>query len=68
MNKEEYIRLAESKWPELEALQQEGDFYAYEKRLAQVMGELGLAVLQSQLGEAPKDYRKKKAPRPPSGR
>lgn len=67
MNKEEYIKLAESKWPELEALQQEEDFYAYEKRFAQIMEDLNLALLQAHLGEAPQDYRKKKASRPPLG-
>ena len=61
MNKEEYIKLAESKWPELEALQQEEDFYAYEKRFAQIMEDLNLALLQAHLGEAPQDYRKKKS-------
>ncbi|CAN5918140.1 hypothetical protein BH24BAC1_BH24BAC1_30310 [soil metagenome] len=68
MNKEEYIKLAESKWPELEALQQEGDFYTYEKRFVEIMQELNQAVLQAHLGPAPQDYRKKKASRPPSAK
>jgi hypothetical protein len=52
----------------LEALQQEGDFYTYEKRFVEIMQELNQAVLQAHLGEAPQDYRKKKASRPPSAK
>jgi hypothetical protein len=36
MTKEEYLRLAETKWPELEQLKAAGDFYAYEKRFAEI--------------------------------
>lgn len=68
MTKEEYISLAESKWPELEMLQASGDFYAYEKRFAEIMGELNLAILQAHLGSAPKDYRKKKPSKQPLGK
>jgi hypothetical protein len=60
--------LAESKWPELEALQQEGDFYTYEKRFVEIMQELNQALLQAHLGPAPQDYRKKKAFGPPTGK
>lgn len=59
MTKEDYLKLAESKWPELESLQASGDFYSYEKRFAQIMEELNLAILQAHLGEVPKDHRKK---------
>jgi hypothetical protein len=61
MTKEEYLRLAETKWPELEALKEAGDFYAYEKRFAEIWVELGQAVLASSLGPLPADRRKKKA-------
>lgn len=64
MTKAEYLALAESKWPELERLQAEGDFYTYEKRYVEIMRELELAVLQAQLGQAPKDYRKKRSSKP----
>jgi L-rhamnose mutarotase len=47
MTKEEYLRLAETKWPELEQLKASGDFYAYEKRFAEIWIELGRAVDQS---------------------
>lgn len=60
MNKEEYLRLAEEKWSELEALQAKGDFYTFEKRYSEIMQELNLAILQAKIGEVPKDHRKKK--------
>lgn len=67
MTKAEYLRLAESKWPELESLQTAGDFYAYERRFAEIMGELNLAILQGHLGAAPNDYRKKNLSKQPTG-
>ena len=45
MTQEEYLQLAAERWPELEALKAEGDFYTYEKRFAQIMKELELTVL-----------------------
>ena len=67
MTKEEYLHLAETKWPELAALKEAGDFYAYEKRFAELWMELGQAVLASSFGELPADRRKKKALKRPSG-
>ncbi len=64
MTKEEYLRLAETKWPELEQLKSAGDFYAYEKRFAEIWFELGRAVLESSVSEVPGDRRKKKVPDP----
>jgi hypothetical protein len=60
MTKEHYLRLAESKWPELEQLKTAGDFYAYEKRFAEIWLELGRAVLESSVSEIPADRRKKR--------
>ena len=64
MTKEEYLRLAETKWPELEQLKAAGDFYAYEKRFAEIWLELGRAVLESSVSEVPGDRRKKRSSRP----
>jgi hypothetical protein len=64
MTKEEYLRLAESKWPELEQLKAAGDFYAYEKRFAEIWIELGRAVLESSVSEVPLDRRKKRSSKP----
>ena len=55
MTKEEYLRLAVTKWPELKTLKAAGDFYAYEKRFAEIWLELGRAVLESSIGEVPVD-------------
>lgn len=67
MTKEEYLLLAESKWSELASLQTAEDFYAYEKRFAEIWVELGRSVLESSLGEIPQDRRKKRNFKPDMG-
>jgi hypothetical protein len=64
MTKEQYLELAASKWPELEKLQSEGNFYEFEKRFEEIWIELGQTVLENQIGEVPNDYRKKKKSSP----
>lgn len=59
MSKEDYLALAASRWPELEALDQEKDFYEYEKRFEQIMLELSRAVLEAKISQPGKDRRKK---------
>ena len=66
MTKEEYLQLAETKWPELEQLKAAGDFYAYEKRFSEIWFELGRAVLESSIGRVPQDRRVKKKFKPGS--
>ena len=66
MTREDYLKLADARWPELEALEAKGDFYTYEKRFAQIMKELELSVLQAHIGEVPRDHRKKSLSPPPS--
>jgi hypothetical protein len=68
MTKKEYLQLAAERWPELEALEAKGDFYVYEKRFAEIMKELELAVLQAHIGKAPGNYRKKSPSPPPSAK
>ena len=60
MTKEEYLKLAESKWPELAELDQEKDFYEYERKFEQVMLDLGRAVLEKKISKVGNDRRKKK--------
>lgn len=60
MTKAEYMALAESKYDELQALQEAGNFYEYEKRFDQLWIELGRAVPEQSLGTPPLDRRKKK--------
>ena len=67
MTKEEYLRMAESKWPELEELKAAGDFYAYEKRFSEIWVELGRAVLESSISVAVSDRRKKRKSKPATG-
>ena len=59
MTKEEYLALAASRWPELEELDQEKDFYEYEKRFEQIMLDLSRAVLEQKVSKVGNDRRKK---------
>lgn len=67
MTKEEFVSLAMSHWPELEALDQEKDFYEYEKRFEQIMLDLSRSVLEGKLNDKSKDRRKKTKFEPASG-
>lgn len=68
MSKEQYLELAATKWPELEKLQSEGNFYEFEKRFEEIWLELGQAVLENRIGKVPNDHRKKKKSSPGSAR
>lgn len=59
MSKEEYLKLAESKWPELEQLDQEKDFYEYERKFEQIMRELSRVVLEQKVSTPGENRRKK---------
>lgn len=59
LTKEKYLEIAESKWADLESLQAEGDFLAYEERFEQVMIELSQLVLQANVSDIGNDRRKK---------
>ena len=61
MKKEEYLKLAAEKWPELEQLKKEGNFYEYEKRFEEIWLELGRAVLEKNISDSIQDRRKKNA-------
>jgi len=60
MKKEEFMKLAASKWPELEKLKKEERFYEYEKRFEEIWLELGKEVMESQISKPSKDRRVKK--------
>ena len=60
MTKEEYLKIAEEKWESLEKLKREKNFYDYEKKFDEIMIELGRKLLEKNLGDVPKDRRKKK--------
>jgi len=59
MTREEFLKLADSKWTEIESLQQK-DFYEFEKKFEALMVEMSRMALEGVLGEVPKDHRKKK--------
>lgn len=58
MTREEFFKLADSKWTEIESLQQK-DFYEFEKKFESLMVEMSRMALEGVLGEVPKDHRKK---------
>ena len=66
MTKEDFISLALERWPELESLDQEKDFYEYEKRFEQIMLELSRAVLERKVSKVGNDRRKKTKSEPGS--
>lgn len=60
MTKQEYIKIVEERWESLQALKSESSFYDYEKKFDEMMVELGRELLEKNLGEVPRDRRKKK--------
>jgi len=60
MKKEEYLKLAEQKWSELEKLKDEKNFYEYEKRFEEIWLELGREFMERSISKVGKDRRKKK--------
>jgi hypothetical protein len=59
MTKEEFVELALKRWPELEELDQEKDFYEFEKRFERIMIDLSREVLEQKISKPGKDRRKK---------
>lgn len=64
MTKEEYLKIAESRWESLQALQSAESFYDYEQRFDKIIIDLGRELLEGSIGEVPKDRRKKKKLKP----
>ena len=60
MKKEEFLKLAAKKWPELDQLKKEKRFYEYEKRFEEIWIELGREVLEKSISKPSKDHRIKK--------
>jgi hypothetical protein len=59
MTKEEFMELAGEKYENLQKLNEELNFYDYEKAFDELWTELGRRVLERNIGEIPKDHRKK---------
>ena len=60
MKQEEFLKLAEEKWPELEQLKKEKKFYEYEKRFEGIWLELGRLLLEKSISSSGKGHRGKK--------
>ena len=60
MTKEEFLALAAQRYDELQALNKLDNFYDYEKQFVGIWKDLGGQVLEQNIGELPKDKRKKK--------
>lgn len=59
MTKEDFMKLASEKYENLQKLNEHLNFYAYEKAFDELWTELGRRVLERNIGEIPKDHRKK---------
>jgi hypothetical protein len=60
MTEEQFLAICKSKYAELEKLKEIKGFYEYEKQFDKIMTELSRTLLESSIGEVPKDRRKKK--------
>ena len=60
MTKEEFLALAARRYDELQALNKLNNFYDYEKQFVGIWKDLGREVLEQNIGELPRDKRKKK--------
>ena len=59
MNKEEFLKLAEAKYEEINALKEAPTFFDYERGFAEIWTELGRQVIQTELGMRVKTVVKK---------
>ena len=60
MTKAEYLALCNANWEKLQASTDKDNLYDLEKDFREEWESLGRQFLEKTLGEAPKDYRKKK--------
>ena len=60
MTKEEFLQLAGNRYDELQSLNKIDNFYDYEKGFVGIWQSLGRSVLEKNLGDIPRDKRKKK--------
>jgi len=60
MTKEEFLKLAEARYDEINKLNEGNNFYNYEKDFVAIWQELGRQVIERNLSKTGKDRRKKK--------
>jgi hypothetical protein len=66
MTREELHALVDAQYDELDAIQQQPTFLAFERQFTQVWTTLGQQVLQASLGQPPTNPRKKTVAKPGS--
>ena len=66
MTREEFAQLADAKYNEIQALNDEPTLLDYERGFLELWTELGGTVAQANLGDQGGDRRKKKSSPPPS--
>lgn len=67
MTREEFAKLADAKYDEINALKEKPTLLDYEEGFVEIWQELGRQVLQVDLGDPGKDRRKKRNIKPLSG-
>lgn len=60
MTEQEFMKLAKTKYNEINALKKAPTFLDYEKGFVEIWQELGAQIAQANLGDQGKDKRKKK--------
>lgn len=63
ISKEEFLRIVESRYEAINALDDGRDFYDYEKGFAAIVQGMNRELLESSIGPVPSDRRKKKLSR-----
>lgn len=65
MTREEYVKICLNKWEEMSILDGVDNLYDLEKGVVELVQGLGRDLLEGQLGDKPKDRRKKKPTQQP---
>lgn len=60
MTKQAFLDAVASRYDELQTLNKVADFYDYEVEFVRIWKDLGREVLEKNIGDLPKDRRKKK--------
>lgn len=66
MTREEFAKLTDAKYDEIQALHDEPTLLDYERGFVELWTELGRKVAQANFGDQGRDRRKKKSSPPPS--
>jgi len=61
LSKDEFLALAADKYQQINDLQLEASFFAYEQKFSDIMAELSRQTLEKAISEVPLERRKKKS-------